>query len=316
MGLENAESKTIVLVDGPNMIHRAWHAVLMSGKAMTAPDGRPTGALTAYCNMLLRVRGLFPGAVFSTSWESRKSVRKERFAGYKANRPPTPDGLREQIQMGAKMSGLMGMPAIVSEGYEADDTLCALAAKGHEMGWRVVIASGDKDMGQAVTDRVSLWHPSSKTADLLGEAYVMEKFGVPPRLVAQWLALVGDESDNIPGVEKVGEKTASKLLLKHGSIDAILAASGGFSKKLKESFEKARETLPIALDLATAKLDCPLPMGIEEIAGARADWDAAIGVARSLGMAGIERKLEGIASAARKAEIEAMPAGTQMKLPI
>lgn len=326
MEKHSADVATLVILDAPNLIHRAYHAVqagvLAGAKELTAPDGRPTGALTGYCNMALRARGLFPQAAFAAAWESKGSFRKELYPEYKANRPPTPETLREQIRMAARMTELMGIPSLACEGFEADDMLCAVAARASRMGWRVILATGDKDMGQAVCESVELWKPESKTAQTLGESYVLEKFGVRPELVAEWLALVGDTSDNIPGVDKIGPKTAAELLNRHGSVEGILGSLSEMSPARRAHFERAKETLPISLVLAKARLDAPLPVEIAEIPirNRDADWAEAIRMAKEMGMGALAGKLEREAAAPRKEPASPAPApepekpGSQLRL--
>lgn len=293
---------TLVLLDAPNLVHRAYHAVLAGGGEFSAPSGQPTGALMAYGNMAIRCRGLFPQAAFAAAWESPGSFRKGIYPDYKATRPPTPDALRSQMSLARALSERMGMPSLAAEGFEADDMLCAAAARAQAQGWRVVIATGDKDMAQAVTERVSLWHPASKTAELLGRDYVAGKFGVEPSQIAEYLALVGDTSDNIPGVEKIGPKTAATLLGKHGSVAGILEALEKLTPSQRANFEKAKATLPISLELARARLDAPLPLEIGQIPerNEAAEWAAAIGMAKELGMEGLVGRLERAAKAAPK----------------
>lgn len=269
LNAEGAKSaqKTLLLIDGANFIYRSHHAMLSMGRDFSAPDGTPTGALMTFANMLEKVRKLFnPDAIAITFESPTGTFRDKLFEGYKAQRPKTPDAVRIQMRLAKQLFPLMGVPAIWAEGFEADDLLCAYGASASAAGWRVVLATSDKDINQVVSDTVGVWDPNiHKDETVHTPESVSQKFGVPPELITQYLALMGDSVDNIPGVEGVGTKTAAKLLLKYKSIDGIMENLADLSPKIRASFEASREILPMALQLSTARLDAPMSMGLEEI---------------------------------------------------
>lgn len=198
-------TNTLLLVDGSSYLYRAFHAMA----PLTAPDGMPTGAMYGVLNMLRRLRADYAHDYCAVVFDAKgKNFRHDMFADYKATRPPMPDELRPQAEMLPDLVRLMGWPVLVVPDVEADDVIGTLARQGAEHGLQVVVSTGDKDMAQLVNDRVTLVNTmSGETLDIAG---VQAKFGVRPDQIRDYLALMGDKVDNVPGVEKCGPKTAVK----------------------------------------------------------------------------------------------------------
>lgn len=257
----------IVLVDGSSYLYRAFFAL----PPLATKSGQPTGAIKGVVNMLRRLQENYPNSQLAVVFDAKgPTFRDEIYAEYKANRPPMPDDLRSQIELLHQVIHAQGLPLISVEGVEADDVLGTLAVQAAAQDKKVVISTGDKDMAQLVNKHVSLVNTMDDS--FLDVEGVKEKFGLPPELIIDFLALMGDKSDNIPGVPGVGEKTALALLQGLGSINDIYAnldkiaelkfrGSKTLAPKLKEHEEVAR----LSYQLATIKLDCELPLALEEI---------------------------------------------------
>jgi len=257
----------LVLVDGSSYLFRAFHALppLINSK------GQPTGAIKGVINMIRRLYKDYPGSQIAVVFDAKgKTFRNDMYTEYKANRPPMPDDLRTQIEPIHKIIAAMGLPLLVVEGVEADDVIGTLANQASLAGRDTVISTGDKDMAQLVTEHVSLVNTMTNTEmDVQG---VHEKFGIGPELIIDFLALMGDKVDNIPGVPGVGEKTALALLQGLGSIETIYAnldkvADLSFrgSKTMSAKLEANEEFAKLSYELATIKLDCELPVTHDEI---------------------------------------------------
>ena len=220
-----ADSPTIVLVDGSSYLFRAFHAM----PSLTTSNGEPTGAIRGVVNMLRRLRADHPSEYFAVIFDAPgKTFRDDWYPEYKANRPPMPDELRTQIEPLHRIVRALGLPLLCVPGVEADDVIGTLAERAGESGCRVVISTNDKDMAQLVDERVTLVNTMDDS--VLDEAGVEARFGVPPGRIVDYLTLVGDSVDNVPGVPKVGPKTAVKWLAAYGSLDGVrdnAAAIGG-----------------------------------------------------------------------------------------
>ncbi|RCX32786.1 DNA polymerase I [Thioalbus denitrificans] len=250
------ENKTrpLVLVDGSSYLYRAFHAL----PALTNSRGEPTGAVYGVVNMLRRLLADYAPERMAVVFDARgKTFRDELFAEYKANRPPMPDELASQVEPLHAIVRALGLPLLVEPGVEADDVIGTLAARAAAAGQPVVISTGDKDMAQLVNDHVTLVNTMSNT--VLDRAGVEEKFGVPPERIIDFLALVGDTSDNIPGVPKVGPKTAVKWLTEYGSLDGIVEHAAEIKGKAGENLCASLERLPLSRRLATIRVDLELP---------------------------------------------------------
>ena len=244
---------TLLLVDGSSYLYRAYHAMAQ----LSAPDGAPTGALYGVLNMLRRLRADYVHDYCAVVFDAKgKNFRHEMFPDYKATRPPMPDDLRPQAEALPDLVRLMGWPVLVIPQVEADDVIGTLAAMAGEAGWNVVVSTGDKDMAQLVNDRVTLVNTmSGETLDIEG---VKEKFGVRPDQIRDYLALMGDKVDNVPGVEKCGPKTAVKWLEAYGSLAGVMEHAAEIKGKVGENLQAALPQLPLSYDLVTIKTDVDL----------------------------------------------------------
>ena len=245
---------TLLLVDGSSYLYRAYHAM---GQNLSAPDGAPTGAMYGVLNMLRRLRADYVHDYCAVVFDAKgKNFRHEMFPDYKATRPPMPDDLRPQAEALPDLVRLMGWPVLVIPQVEADDVIGTLAKMASEAGWNVVVSTGDKDMAQLVNERVTLVNTmSGETLDIEG---VKEKFGVRPDQIRDYLALMGDKVDNVPGVEKCGPKTAVKWLEAYGSLAGVMEHAGEVKGKVGENLQAALEQLPLSYDLVTIKTDVDL----------------------------------------------------------
>ena len=244
---------TLLLVDGSSYLYRAYHAMAQ----LTAPDGAPTGAMYGVLNMLRRLRADYAHDYCAVVFDAKgKNFRHEMFADYKATRPPMPDDLRPQAEALPDLVRLMGWPVLVVPQVEADDVIGTLAAQGGAAGWDVVISTGDKDMAQLVNERVTLVNTmSGETLDIDG---VKAKFGVRPDQIRDYLALMGDKVDNVPGVEKCGPKTAVKWLEAYETLAGVMEHAGEIKGKVGENLQAALSQLPLSYDLVTIKTDVDL----------------------------------------------------------
>ena len=261
--------KRLILVDGSSFLFRAYHAI----PPLTSPTGEPTNAILGVANMLRKMMADYRTEYFTVIFDAPgKTFRHELYSEYKAHRPPMPDDLRVQIEPLHDLVRAMGLPLIMESGVEADDVIGALAKLGEKEGFQVIIATGDKDMAQLVNDNVSLENTMSNSRmDTTG---VMDKFGVQPAQIIDYLALMGDAVDNIPGVPKVGPKTAAKWLNQYGSLDKIIACADEIKGKVGENLRASLEQLPLSRELTTIKCDLPLTTGLSDLKKQRVDNDA------------------------------------------
>lgn len=256
------EQKTppVVLVDGSSYLFRAYHALppLMTSK------NHPTGAIKGVIAMIRRLDQDFPGSKVVVVFDAKgKTFRHDLYKEYKANRPPMPEDLAVQIEPIHQMVKAMGLPLLIVGGVEADDVIGTLASEATDKGIDVVVSTGDKDMAQLVSDHVTLIN--TMTDSWMDRDGVKEKFGVSPEQIIDYLALVGDKVDNIPGVNKCGPKTAVKWLQAYDNIDNLLEHSGEIKGKIGEYLREAVDTLPLSRELATIKMDIELEFGLEDL---------------------------------------------------
>jgi DNA polymerase I len=248
------KSGKLWLVDGSSYLYRAFFAL----PPLTTSKGEPTGAVLGVLNMLNKlIREEDPQLIAVVLDAPGRTFRDELFEAYKAHRPPMPDDLRAQVAPLIEAIPALGLPMLRVEGVEADDVIGTLAERAMREGLEVVISTGDKDMAQLVSDRVTLVNTMFDTK--LDRAGVKAKFDVLPEQIVDYLALVGDASDNIPGVPKVGPKTAAKWLAEYGSAEAIVAHAGDIAGKVGESLREHLATLELSRKLATIRRDCELP---------------------------------------------------------
>ena len=272
------ESAPLVLVDGSSYLYRAFHALPM----LTTSDGSNTGAVRGVISMLRKLVTEYPDSPVAVVFDAKgKTFRDELFAEYKAHRPPMPEELVEQIEPIHAVVRAMGLPLICESGVEADDVIGTLARRASEQGRDVVISTGDKDMAQLVDEHITLVNTMTET--VLDEAGVREKFGLPPSLIVDLLALMGDKTDNIPGVPGVGEKTALGLLQGIGGLDDIYDNLDGVAKlslrgakSLGARLAAERDSAYLSYQLATIRTDVDLPLEPAELANAEADKQALV----------------------------------------
>jgi DNA polymerase-1 len=250
---------TLALLDASNYLYRAFYAI----RGLTGPGGRPTNAVYGFLNMWRKYREVRkPDAVAVAFDRYEKTFREELDATYKAQRQAMPDDLVPQIEDAKRLCRLLGLAVVEEAGYEADDLIGSIAVAASGAGVRVEVASADKDLFQLVKDdAVVVWHPVQER--LLDEAGVTEFFGVPPGRVVDVLALMGDSSDNIPGVRGIGEKTAKELISTFGSLEGIYARLEEVKGKRRETLASGREDAFRSRELATVRYDRPLPAAPE-----------------------------------------------------
>jgi len=244
---------TLFLVDGSSYLYRAFHAL----PKLSNSSGEPTGALLGVANMLKRLLKEQDPEYIAVVFDAKGlTFRHELYPQYKANRPPMPAELRQQVEAILDFTRLLGLPLLQVEGVEADDVIGTLARSAEEAGMDCVISTGDKDMAQLVSDRTTLTNTMTNTD--MDRAGVKLKFDVTPEQIVDFLALTGDKSDNIPGVEKCGPKTAAKWLDKWGSLDEVMTHADEVGGKIGEYLRASLEQLPLSKDLATIRRDLEL----------------------------------------------------------
>jgi DNA polymerase-1 len=262
----SGDDRLLVLVDGSSYLYRAFHAL----PDLRNAAGEPTGAIYGVLNMLRRLmadyKADFLGCVFDAKG---KTFRDEVYPEYKAHRPPMPEELAAQIEPLMETIRALGWPLLVVDGVEADDVIGTLARRAAARGIRTVISTGDKDLAQLVDDKVTLIN--TMTNERLDAAGVGAKFGVPPERIVDYLALVGDAVDNVPGVEKVGPKTAAKWIAEYGSLEGVLAHAEQVKGVAGENLRKAREWLPKGRELVRVKTDVALPFELDALVPATPD---------------------------------------------
>ncbi|MGZ8181398.1 MAG: DNA polymerase I [Methylobacter sp.] len=259
-GPEPSQRERLILVDGSSFLFRAYHAI----PPLTNANGEPTNAIYGVSNMLRKLIADYHSDHITVVFDaSGKTFRNELYDQYKAHRPPMPDDLRVQIEPLHNLIRAMGLPLIIESGVEADDVLGALARHAEQQGYDVIISTGDKDMAQLVTDHIILENTMSNTRmDIQG---VIDKFGVKPEQIIDYLALIGDTVDNIPGVPKVGPKTAAKWLEQYQTLENLIAHANEIGGKIGENLRASLDQLPLSKQLTTIKCDLDLPYGIEDL---------------------------------------------------
>ena len=252
----------LLLIDASSFLYRAFHAL----PDLRSRSGHPTGAITGMVNMLRRVQDEWPSQYAACVFDPKgPTFRDAIYSDYKATRSSMPEDLAAQVPIIFQAVKALGWPMLVVDGVEADDVIGTLACQATAQGMTTVVATGDKDLAQLVNDHVILVDTMNRDggpARVLDLAGVQEKFGVPANRIVDYLTLVGDTVDNIPGVEKVGPKTAAKWLAEHGSLDAVVAAADSISGVVGQNLRKALDWLPTARELVTVKTDCDLSSAI------------------------------------------------------
>ncbi|MGO3701214.1 MULTISPECIES: DNA polymerase I [Halomonas] len=275
----------IVLVDGSSYLYRAFHAL----PPLTTSNGQPTGAVKGVLNMLKRLIKDYPQSPMAVVFDAPgKTFRDELYEDYKAHRPPMPDDLRSQVALLHACVKALGLPLLCIDGVEADDVIGTLAHRATQAGRDAVISTGDKDMAQLVNAHITL--VNTMKDETLDEAGVEGKFGLPPALIIDYLALMGDKVDNIPGVPGVGEKTALGLLQGmgggldtiYGDLERVKTLSFRGAKTLSKKLEEHREQAYLSYQLATIKVDCDLPVGLDNLDIAHPDREQLVALYKEL----------------------------------
>ena len=303
-----APSNPLILVDGSSYLYRAFFASQQAD--LRTSTGLPSGAVRVMANMMRSLRKQYPDSHVAVVFDAKgKTFRDEIYPEYKATRASMPDDLRSQVAPIHQMIKAMGFPFLMVEGVEADDVIGTLARQATEKQLPVLISTGDKDMAQLVSDHVTLIDTMKDV--VTDREGVIEKFGVPPELIIDYLALMGDKVDNIPGMTGVGEKTAQALLQGIGSIDQIAAnldkvAALGFrgSKAFADKFREQEPQVRLSYELATIKTDVELEQSLEELVLGPIDKESLLAVYREYELRNLVKELEGSTDASDDAQVE------------
>ncbi|MEZ5526208.1 MAG: 5'-3' exonuclease H3TH domain-containing protein [Gammaproteobacteria bacterium] len=259
----------LILVDGSSYLFRAFHAL----PPLITSRHQHTGAIKGVINMIRSLVKTYPDSRIAVVFDAKgKTFRNDIYDQYKAHRPPMPDELRSQIQPIHDIIRAMGLPLLVVEGVEADDVIGTLATVADARGIRTLISTGDKDLAQLVTDKVTLLNTMNNES--LNPEGVTRKFGLPPERIVEYLALMGDKADNIPGVPGVGPKTAVKWLQEYGSLDGLLANLDKVSGKIGERLRESVDQLWLSHKLATIKRDVALDVDIDQLRHGAEDYES------------------------------------------
>ncbi|MCX4164027.1 MULTISPECIES: DNA polymerase I [Paraburkholderia] len=254
------EGKTLLLVDGSSYLYRAYHAL----PDLRGPDGEPTGALYGIINMLRRMRKEVTAEYSACVFDAKgKTFRDDWYPDYKANRASMPEDLVRQIEPIHVAVRALGWPLLMIDRVEADDVIGTLSTQAEKLGMKVIVSTGDKDLAQLVTDSVTLIN--TMTNETLDRAGVLAKFGVPPERIVDYLSLIGDTVDNVPGVDKCGPKTALKWLAQYDSLDGVIAHADEIKGAVGDNLRRALDFLPMARKLVTVETACDLTQHIASI---------------------------------------------------
>lgn len=264
INLMSKNTAPFILVDGSSYLFRAFHVPQL--QRMTNSKGMMTGAVFGVINMLKSLINEYQPSHMAVVFDAKgKTFRNDLYPEYKANRPPMPEELRDQIAPIHEIVKAMGLPLLMVEGVEADDVIGTLADQASKAGIKTLISTGDKDMAQLVTEHVTLINTMDKNNPITDRERVIEKFGVKPEQIIDYLALVGDKVDNIPGVDKCGPKTAEKWLAAYETMQGVIDNADKVGGKIGENLRNALEQLPLSYELATIKLDCDLDKTPQEL---------------------------------------------------
>ncbi len=280
------ETKHLLLVDISSYFYRAFHAM----PDLRSPAGEPTGAIYGVANMLKRLRDEHPHDYSACVFDPKgKTFRDEIYADYKATRSSMPEDLAAQLPALRETIEALGWPCVVVDGVEADDVIGTLARHASARGVKTMVSTGDKDLAQLVNEQVTLVNTmSNERLDIEG---VKTKFGVPPDRIIDYLALMGDTVDNVPGVEKVGPKTAAKWIAEYGSLDGVMTNAANIKGVVGENLCKALEFLPTARALVTVKCDVPLAIEFDELGYKPADVEKLDALFEKFGFKGMRAAL-------------------------
>jgi DNA polymerase-1 len=277
----------LVLVDGSSYLFRAFHAL----PPLKTRNGQDTGAIKGVINMIRSLIKQYPDSHIAVVFDAKgKTFRNDLYDQYKANRPPMPEELRSQISPIHEIIKAMGLPLLVIDGVEADDVIGTLAQQAWEQKMPTLISTGDKDMAQLVNEHVTLLN--TMTNETLDVAGVEQKFGLPPERIVEYLALMGDKVDNIPGIPGVGPKTAVKWLTEYGSLQALMEQADTVKGKIGEKLRDNLQLLPLSRELATIKLDVDLAFGPSDLRHGQPDKTALMRLYQELEFKSWIRELE------------------------
>jgi DNA polymerase-1 len=269
----------LILIDGSSYLYRAFYVPQL--KRMQTASGQPTGAVFGVINMIKSLNAEYPDSNIVAIFDAKgKNFRHELYQDYKANRPSMPDELRSQIKYVHAAVKALGLPLVAVPGVEADDVIGTYAKQASEQGQTVLVASSDKDLAQIVNSKVNLIDTMKKV--ILDEAGVVEKFGVRPDQIIDYLALMGDTSDNIPGVPKVGPKTAVKWIAEYGSLDGVIENADKIGGKVGENLRQFIPQLPMSKDLVTIRCELPLEPLLADLKQTEHDKEALIEIYQTL----------------------------------
>ncbi|MGL4603603.1 MAG: DNA polymerase I [Iodobacter sp.] len=302
---------TLLLIDGSSYLYRAFHAI----RDLSAPDGTPTNALYGFVNMLKKLRQQTPADYIACVFDAKgKTFRDDLYAEYKANRPSMPDELRVQIEPIHAAVKAFGIKILMVDGVEADDVIGTLAEWGTRHGITTIMSTGDKDMAQLVNQYVRI--ENSMTEEVLDIEGVINKFGVRPEQIVDYLALIGDTVDNVPGVPKCGPKTAQKWLAEYQSLDQVVANAAAIKGVVGENLRNALEWLPMAKQLVTIKCDLDLsrelPREFDDLIPQSTDWETLLGIFRKANFKSWIREAESKISAPVSDDLFSNAAATEI----
>lgn len=259
----NSPRKRLLLVDAPSYFYRAFHAI----RELRSPSGEPTNAIYGVINMLRKLKQDFPSEYLACVLDPvGKTFRDDIYPEYKATRQSMPEDLAHQIEPMIETIKALGWPVIVVDGVEADDVIATLVTRACKQGWEAVISTGDKDLTQLVNECVLWVNTMATPAEKLDPEGVKNKFGVPPEKIVDYLALIGDAVDNVPGVDKVGPKTACKLIEQYGSLEGVIEHADEVKGVVGENLRRVKDWLPTGRKLLTVKSDVELPFEMEALA--------------------------------------------------
>ena len=306
--------KTLLLVDGSSYLYRAFHAM----PDLRNSQNEPTGAIQGVLNMLRRLHKDYPSDYSACVFDAKgKTFRDDIYPEYKANRASMPDELRAQIEPLHEAIKAMGWPLIMESGVEADDVIGALAKQAEREGVRVIISTGDKDISQLVNEHITVVNTMRdafrRVDDVLDIAGVEKKFGIPPRLIIDYLVLIGDTSDNVPGVEKVGPKTAVKWLQEYGSLDNIVANADKIGGVVGENLRKALPWLPTARELITIRCDVGIQEHLSDLAPQSMDKAKLAELFERFEFKSWRRELDGMGDQPAPSSPKAMPTSSSVQ---
>jgi DNA polymerase I len=298
--------KILLLVDGSSYLYRAFHQPQLG--ALKSPQGEPTGVLHGVLSMLRRLHNDYKADYSACVFDAKgKTFRDDWYAEYKANRPPMPDDMIAQIAPLHDAIKAMGWPLVMIDGVEADDVIGTLCARATAAGMQCIVSTGDKDLAQLVNPQVTLINTMSN--EKLDREGVIAKFGLPPERLIDYFTLVGDAVDNVPGVDKVGPKTAVKWLTQYGTLDDVVAHAADIGGVVGENLRQALDWLPQAKRLVTVKCDVELPLTFDDLAPREMDRDKLLELFSRYGMRTLLREVQGGKAEAAKEPVAKPDAG-------